>query len=332
MLSIGSLRLNNWLVMAPMAGITNLAFRILVKQHGAALVTTEMVSAMGLTVGRGNKAGNPGKTFEYLRSHSEERPLSVQIFGADSEVMTEAARIVVERGADVVDINMGCPVKKVVKTGAGAALLNDPQGVERIVSSVRKVCPVPLTVKIRAGWSPESPVASKIAHIVESCGADGITVHPRFVTQGLTGKADWRIIRKVKENTNIPVIGNGDVFAPSLAFGMKKRTGCDGVMIGRGAVGNPWIFKHILAMEQGACVEPPDVTERRRVIIEHFKLLSDLLGETRAAKNMRGLLMWYTKGLPHSSRFRAMITGVTDLESLIAVMDAYFLKLEEEGL
>ena len=317
MLNIGSLKLKNQFVLAPMAGITNLPFRLLVKRLGAGLVTTEMVSAMGLVRGA-------EKTFTYLKSHSDEKPLSVQIFGSIPEVMADAACIVVEAGADIVDINMGCPVKKIVKTGAGGALLQNPERVKAIVQAVRLVCPVPLTVKIRSGWSPDQPVACKTARLTEDCGADAVTVHPRYVSQGFSGHADWKIITKIKKQLKIPVIGNGDVFHPSSAIEMQKQTGCDGVMIGRAARSNPWIFRQILALEQGLPFSQPDLQERMELIKEHFRLLCLYMGEERASKIIRGFLLWYTKGLPHSSRFRGMFTKIKDFESLLSTLDHYF--------
>ena len=322
MLQIGSLKLKNRLIMAPLSGITNLPFRRIVKRLGAGLVTTEMVSAMGL-------ARQQEKTLRYLKSDPEERPLSVQIFGVDPQVMAEAAQIVVDAGADLVDINMGCPARKVVKTGAGGALLRSPDRVRDIVSAVRSVCSVPLTVKTRAGWSPDQhqPAVWDIARIIEDCGADAITVHPRFVTQRFSGTADWEIISQIKSKVRIPVIGNGDVWSPSIALDMMRQTGCDGVMIGRGALGNPWIFREILDLDKGLDPRLPELWERREVILSHFSLLTDLIGEKRAAKIMRGLLLWYTKGLPCSSRFRGTFTDIHDLDTLITAMDAYFASL-----
>jgi nifR3 family TIM-barrel protein len=281
-----------------------------------------MVSAMGLVLGK-------KKTHDYLKSHPAEKPLAIQIFGSKADIMAAAAEIAVEAGAAIIDLNMGCPAKKVVKTGAGGALLRDLQKIKEIVSSVRKTCPVPLTVKIRTGWSPtEGTAAEEIALLAEDCGADAVTVHPRFVSQGFSGHADWTIISKVKGRLSIPVIGNGDIVNPVLAKKIKHQTCCDGVMIGRAAVENPWIFKQILAFERGEAVRQPLLNERRAVILEHFRLLSLLKGEIRAAKNMRGLLLAYTKGLPHSRRFRSTFTSINDIETLISALDRYFSALE----
>jgi tRNA-dihydrouridine synthase B len=322
MLDIGSLKLKNWLLLAPMSGITNLPFRLIIKKLGPALVTTEMVSAMGLTKGR-------KKTLRYLKSNTDEKPLAVQIFGTNPEIMAEATEIVIAAGADIVDINMGCPAKKVLKTGAGGALLRMPERVKEIISSVRRACSVPLTAKIRAGWSADEPVTSEISHIIEDFGVDALTIHPRFVTQGFSGKADWTVISQLKKQLKIPVIGNGDVFSPSLAIKMKNQTGCDGVMLGRAAVGNPWIFRQIAAMENGRPIYQPTLSERRAFIDDHFRLLSTFEGENRAAFIMRGLLLRYTKGLPHSARFRESITQINDCDTLMSTLDQYFLSVEE---
>jgi tRNA-dihydrouridine synthase B len=322
MLCIGSVKLDNSLLMAPMAGYTTLAFRLMVKKLGAGCVTTEMVSANGLT--RSHK-----KTADYLKSHPAEKPLSVQIFGSHPEMMAMAAQMAVESGADLVDINMGCPVKKVVKTGAGAALLRDLGQVARIVSSVRNACLCPVTVKIRAGWSPAEPVAIEVARAIEDCGADAITIHPRYATQGFSVPADWAWIGRIKERLRIPVIGNGDVFEPSSALRMKKETGCDGVMIGRGAVGNPWIFRQIAAMSQGFPKAQPSLSERRSFILDHFRLLCESVEEHRATLAIRGLLLSCTRGLPDSSQFRATISQIKNQETLVNTIDNYFSKLEK---
>lgn len=311
-------------IMAPMAGITNRPFRLIVKQFGAAMVTSEMVSAMGLMVGQ-------TRTLDYLRSAPEERPFCVQLFGSDPDVMARAAEKVIESGADVIDINMGCPARKVVKTGSGGALLLDWRKAERIVRAVRLVSPLPLTVKIRAGWSPTHGKTLELASALENSGADAVTVHPRFVTQGFSGIPDWRLIEQIKSRVSVPVIGNGDVFSPHLAIKMREETGCDGVMVARGALGNPWIFQQALDLDQGRIPSDPAPLERKHLIMKHYHLLSDEMGERRAAFHFRGLLLRYTKGLPHSGLFRRSIEQVKDLQSLVGTMDGYFSSMEADG-
>lgn len=322
MLQIGPLRIENGLVMAPMAGYTNLPFRLLIKRLGAGLVMTEMVSAMGLFMGR-------KKTMEFLRSHPDEKPLGVQIFGADPKIMAEAAMAATDGGADLIDINMGCPVRKVVKTGAGAALLRDLKKAAAVVSAVRAATLLPLTVKIRTGWTHKEPRACEIARVVEDCGANGLTFHPRFASQGYGVPAQWKWIARVKEAVRIPVIGNGDVFEPSHALALKARTGCDGVMIARGALRNPWIFSQITRLDKGEAIRQPDLPERKSLIMEHFHLLSETLGDKRAALAMRGVLLSHTKGLPHNSRFRERLTAIKDCDTLASAVDLYFSSLSE---
>lgn len=321
MLRIGNLQLDNWLVMAPMAGITSLPFRRTVRRLGAGLVTTEMVSADGLARGH-------AKTLRYLKTHADEKPLSVQLFGADPQTMATAAVIAVEAGADALDINVGCPVRKVVKTGAGGALLKNLPRLARVVAAVRKDCRCPLTVKMRAGWSPAEANCSEVVRILEGCGVDAITVHARFVTQGFSGKADWNIISQIKASSRIPVIGNGDVFTPHQALELRRTTACDGVMIGRGSVGNPWIFRQALDLEKGLPIRYPSLEERKALILDQFRLMTHAMDEIHAAKVMRGLLLWYTRGMPRASAFRARMTGIRDFPSLVETMDAYFGDLE----
>jgi tRNA-dihydrouridine synthase B len=321
MLRIGSLTLKNPYIMAPMAGITNRPFRLMVKEFGAAMVTSEMVSAAGLMMGQ-------NKTLDYLRSDFEERPFCVQLFGSEPDVMSKAAEKVIRAGADAIDINMGCPARKVVKTGSGGALLLDWRKAERIVRAVRRVSPLPLTVKIRAGWSPTQSNPLDLAPALEDGGADAVTVHPRFVTQGFSGIPNWGLIAQIKSRVRVPVIGNGDVFSPFLAVKIQEETGCDGVMIARGALGKPWIFRQILDLAHGRIPFEPEPLERKCLIMKHYQLLSNEMGERRAAYHFRGLLLRYTKGLARSGRFRRSIEQVKDLQSLVAAMDDYFSSME----
>ena len=263
MLKIGNFDIENRLIMAPMSGKTNLPFRLIVKKMGAGLVMTEMISAVGLV------RGQP-KTHAYLASHPAERPVASQLFGCEPDSLAESARIATERGMDMVDINVGCPAKKVVRSGSGAALMRDPEKIAKIVAAVRKSTDIPVTVKIRAGWSPQEANAVEVARIAEDNGADGVSVHPRFATQGFSGAADWSVIERIKKVVTIPVIGSGDVTEPYMAKEMRAVTGCDGVMIGRAAVVNPWIFRQILDWEKTGDFKPPDLEERYRLVMEHY--------------------------------------------------------------
>ena len=324
MLEIGNIKLENRFILAPMAGITNLPFRLLIKSLGAGLVYSEMVSSMGLHL-------NQKKTMEYIKSSPAEKPLAVQIFGSDPSIMAMAAQKVVDSGADIVDINMGCPVKKVTKTGAGAALLKNLDRAQKIISAVRIACQVPLTVKIRTGWSGSDMVACDAARLIEDCGADAVILHARNAAQGYSGSADWDIITRVKESVKIPVIGNGDINKPADVFRMMELTGCDGAMIGRASSRNPWIFRQAIELEKGNTMYEPDISERRRLIMEHYNHLTGAVGDRKAMLCMRGLLLRYTKGLPGSSRFRGAFTKIKDFKSLITAMDGYFQTLEEKG-
>jgi nifR3 family TIM-barrel protein len=270
------------------------------------------------------------KTLDYLKSDPAEQPLSVQIFGSNPGTMAQASQIAVDHGAQIVDLNMGCPVKKVVKTGAGAALMRTPKLAAEIITSVRRACKVSLTVKIRAGWSPNEANAPEFAQMVQDCGVDALTVHGRFANQGYSGKADWALIKDLKTKLKIPLIGNGDISQANMALEAKNNTGCDGVMIGRGALGNPWLFEQILALEKGLPVPIISLSKRKAFILEHFHLLCHFIGEYKASLNMRGLLLWYTKGLPHSTQFRADIVRIKNLASLQQIMESYFMEMEEQ--
>ena len=325
MLTIGTLQLSNWLILAPMSGRTNLPFRLIAKEMGAGLVSTEMISAMGLSRGQ-------AKTYSYLATHPDERPVAAQLFGSEPDAMATSARIVADAGIDAIDVNMGCPVRKVVKTGSGAALMRDAEKVARIINAIRRCTPVPLTVKIRAGWSPREANALEIARVIEGNGADGICVHPRFASQGFSGTADWDLIGRIKERAKIPVIGNGDVSTPSSALQMRSETNCDGVMIGRAALSNPWIFKQTLEMEERGSFTTPGLEDRHRLIRRHYELLIRYLGEKRAAHLIRGLLLLYTKGLPSRGFLRGLISEIDGRERLLTTLHAYFGRIQEEGI
>ena len=309
-MKIGSVVLDNITILAPLAGITNLPFRLLAKASGCGLVCSEMISANGLV-------HRSSKTHELLQSRIEEKPLSVQIFGSDPYVMAEAAAIVEASGADLLDINLGCAVKKVLKTGAGAALMKAPKKAEKIFLAVRKAISIPLTIKIRAGWDKSGNEAFAIAKVAEAGGVDGIAVHPRLATQGFGGKADWSLITAIKNSVSIPVIGNGDIVTPEDVLNMKKKTGCDAVMIGRAAIGNPWLFSQVASLMNGKESVSPDLSERFDAMTKYLNISIECFGEKRACRMMRSHLGWFVKGLRYSSRFRESIKELsTEREAL----------------
>jgi nifR3 family TIM-barrel protein len=317
---IGTLQLKNNIFLAPMAGITDLPFRIIARAHGCALAFTEMVNATGL-------ARRMKKTERYLDSCPEDTPLGVQLFGTAPDILAEAAAIVTDMGADLIDINMGCPVKKVVKTGAGAALMRNPMHVGMILNAVRKATPLPLTVKIRSGWRPKEVNAPEIAHIAEENGTDAVVIHPRTADQGFSGSADWDIIKKVKDSVTIPVIGSGDVKVPRDAERMLELTSCDAVMIGRGALGNPWIFKGIIGADTAAIPFVPDLEERKRVIARHLDLTLAYHGGDFGVIGFRKHLLWYTKGLKGGAGFRQSAGSIRNRDQLMHELEVFFAEL-----
>ncbi len=315
-MKIGSLPLNNITILAPLAGITNLPFRLLVKKTGCALVCSEMISSNGLV-------HKSKKTLQMLDSTIEEKPLSVQIFGADPSIMAEAAQIVESSGADLLDINFGCSVKKVIKTGAGVALMKEPGKAETLIKAVRKSVNIPLTIKIRTGWDKSGDQAFKIAKIAEACGVDAITVHPRTAVQGFRGKADRSIISTVKKIVSIPVIGNGDIVTPNDVIKMQKETGCDAIMIGRAAIGNPWIFSQALSLIGGDDISDINPLHHFELMIEYIKTSVKYFGEKRACYMMRSRLGWFAKGFPYSSKFRESISHISSEIEAIELIEIY---------
>jgi nifR3 family TIM-barrel protein len=265
------------------------------------------------------------KSLHYLNSSPLDKPLAVQLFGADPAMLAEGAKIAAGQGADAIDINMGCPVRKVVKTGAGASLHNKPQLVSHIVKAVRKAMILPLTVKIRSGWTLREINAVAMARIAEDCGADAIIVHPRTADQGFSGQADWEIIKAVKKAVAIPVIGNGDIHSASDAMQMIKDTGCDGVMIGRGALGNPWLMDEIISCLTGRKMpEPPSLLEKFTIIARHLGKEVEYYGEGNGSRNFRKHLLWYTKGLPEGARFRSMAGSLAEKETILSELSRFF--------
>ncbi len=322
-MNIATLALSNPLILAPLAGISDLPFRTIVRRFGCGLCYSEMVSADGIV--RGQR-----KTLDILVSSPDDRPLIAQIFGSDPGVLAAAAAIIEERGlADAVDINMGCPVKPVIRRGAGAALMREPERVRLIVRETRRSIRVPLTVKIRSGWSPKEKNALEIARIAEGEGADAVAVHPRTASQGFGGRSDWSVIAEVKAALKIPVIGNGDVEAPGDASALLGQTGCDAVMIGRAALGNPWIFRNTRRHLAGEGIELAPLDEKRRVIAEHLEMSVGRYGEITGVKNFRKHLFWYTKGLRGSATFRKGAGTITGGQNVLEALSAYFETLEK---
>jgi len=315
-MQIGSLTLKNNIILAPLAGITNLPFRLLAKEAGCALVCSEMISSHGL-------AYKSEKTAKMLDSAPEEKPLSVQLFGARPDIMAEAAAIVESSGAEVVDINFGCSVRKIIKTGSGAALMRTPDLAQDLLKAVRRAIRIPLTIKIRSGWDASGEQAVHISRIAENCGVDAVAVHPRTAGQLFGGRADWSIIAAVKAKVSIPVIGNGDIKSAGDAERMLAETGCDGVMIGRKAIGDPDIFSRVVARINGEEEVDEGFGRRFDLMSRYLRTSVKYIGEEQACRMMRSRLGWFTKGMHKSSQFREAIKQLSSEAEGIELINDY---------
>lgn len=316
-LQIGNVILPNNVILAPMAGVTDLPFRLLCKEQGAGLLCMEMVSAKAIYYNNKN-------TETLMKIEPEERPVSLQLFGSDPVIMSEMAKRIEERPFDILDINMGCPVPKVVNNGEGSALMKNPKLVREIVTAVSKAIKKPVTVKIRKGFTEDSVNAVEIAKIIEDSGAAAIAVHGRTREQYYSGKADWDIIRQVKEAVSVPVIGNGDVDSPKKAKKLIEEIGCDGIMVGRAAQGNPWIFHEIPHyLETGELLPRPTLEEVKKMIRRHAELQLHYKGEYTGMREMRKHVAWYTAGFPHSARLRGAVNEIESMGQLLDLLDGW---------
>ncbi|KPI46318.1 tRNA dihydrouridine synthase DusB [Clostridioides difficile] len=316
-MKIGNLELKNKVFLSPMAGVTDLPFRLICKEQGCGLLYTEMINGKALCYDDEN-------TKKMLKIEEEEHPVAVQIFGSEPGFMGRAAEIMNDYSNEILDINMGCPAPKVVKNGDGSALMKNPKLAEKVLKAVVKNSKKPVTLKIRKGWDDNSVNAVEIAKIAEACGISALAIHGRTREQFYTGKADWNIIAEIKKNLNIPVIGNGDVFTIEDSINMLDKTGCDAIMIGRGAQGNPWIFKRINHyMNTGEILPEPTLNEKISTAIKHLKLAVEEHGEYVAVREMRKHIAWYLKGLRNSARLRDEINKIEDYQEVVSKLEYY---------
>lgn len=317
-LTIGNVTLDNHIILAPMAGVSDLPFRLLCREQGAGMVCMEMVSAKAILYNNKN-------TDMLMEIHPEEGPASLQLFGSDPDILSDMAKKIEERPYAILDFNMGCPVPKVVNNGEGSALMKNPKLVEEILTKLVKASSKPVTVKFRKGFNDDNINAVEIAKIAESCGVAAVAVHGRTREQYYSGKADWNIIAAVKEAVKIPVIGNGDVTSPQSAKEMLGQTGCDGIMIGRAAQGNPWIFREVTQfLDNGTIPDRPTNQEKKETIIRHAMLQLQYKGEYTGVREMRKHLSWYTVGMPHSAKFRQTINSMESMDELLAGVEEIF--------
>ena len=323
--TIGNVPIQGKAILAPMAGVSDIAYRLLAKEHGASMVCTEMVSAMGI------KYKNE-RTHELLRMEAVEHPVSMQIFGSNPEAIALGAKVVADAGADIVDINMGCPVKKVVSSGDGSALMKTPDLAARVAEAAVKAVDVPVTVKMRIGWDDDHINVVDFAKRIESTGVAAVAVHGRTREQMYMGRADWSYIKAVKDSLSIPVIGNGDVWTPEDALRMMQETGCDAVMIGRGAQGNPWIFErtnHYL--RTGELRPEPTYLERLDMLLKHFELLCRYKGAALGVREIRTHAGWYMRGMPEATYWRNRVNTIHTVESFKKELSTYRDVLENWG-